>query len=62
VLPRELEAVLLGSALLGAVAGGTYPSVAAAMAAMTRAGAVVEPAANARRFHAAKHAVFLRMH
>jgi hypothetical protein len=32
------------------------------MAAMTRAGAVVEPAANARRFHAAKHAVFLRMH
>ena len=62
VLPRELEAVLLGSALLGAVAGGAYPNVTTAMAAMTRAGAVVEPAANARRFHAAKHAVFLRMH
>ena len=62
VLPRELEAVLLGSALLGAVAGDAYPNVTAAMAAMTRAGAVVEPAANARRFHAAKHAVFLRMY
>ena len=62
VLPREPEAVLLGSALLGAVAGGAHPNVTAAMAAMTRAGAVVEPAVHARRFHAAKHAVFLRMY
>jgi FGGY-family pentulose kinase len=63
VLPAEPEAVLLGAAILGAVASGDQPSVAAAMGAMTRAGRVVEPAAGeVARFHDAKHAVFLRMH
>lgn len=63
VLPQEPEAVLLGSAVLGAVAAGRYRSVAAAMAAMNRAGRTIEPTGGATaRYHAAKHRVFHRMH
>ena len=63
VLPRESEAVLLGSAILGAVASGDQPSVVAAMGAMTSAGRVVDPAGgDVARFHEGKHRVFLRMH
>jgi FGGY-family pentulose kinase len=63
VLPAEPEAVLLGAALLGAVASGDQASVVDAMAAMTRAGRVIGPAGgDVARFHDAKHRVFLRMH
>ena len=63
VLPREPEAVLLGSAVLGAVASGAFSSVLAAMSAMNSAGPVVAPAAGRlSRYHAAKHRVFHRMH
>jgi FGGY-family pentulose kinase len=63
VLPQEPEAVLLGAAILGAVAGGLQPDVQTAMAAMSRAGSVIAPAADAiRRYHDAKYAVFQRMY
>ncbi|MBC9175821.1 FGGY-family carbohydrate kinase [Pseudoroseomonas ludipueritiae] len=63
VLPAEPEAILLGASMLGAVAGGVHPDLPAAMAAMSRAGRMVEPASEAaRRYHDAKYAVFLRMH
>ncbi len=63
VLPAEPEAVLLGSALLGAVACGDVPSVIAGMGAMNRAGAVIEPAGGeVARFHAARYRVFHRMY
>lgn len=63
VLPREPEAVLLGSAVLGAVAAGRHASVLAAMRAMNAAGRVVDPArGTVARFHAAKYRVFHRMH
>lgn len=63
VLAREPEAVLLGSALLGAVAAGRYTSVVDAMAAMSAAGSVVEPRMGpVRAYHAKKHSVFLRMY
>jgi FGGY-family pentulose kinase len=63
VLPAEPEAVLLGSAILGAVASGDQSGVVEAMAAMTRAGRVVRPSGGAvAKFHEAKHRVFLRMH
>ena len=63
VLPQEPEAVLLGAAILGAVAGGLQPDVPTAMAAMSRAGSVVAPAADrTRRYHDAKYAVFQRMY
>ena len=63
VLPAQPEAVLLGSAILGAVAGGMHADIRAAMAAMSRAGRVIEPATSAvRDYHDAKYAVFKRMH
>ncbi len=63
VLPKEPEAVLLGAAILGAVASGDQPSVLAAMGAMSAADRVIEPAGGAvMRYHAAKHRVFQRMY
>ena len=63
VLPEESEAVLLGAAMLGAVAAGHYPGLSEAMAAMSRAGRVIEPSRGAvRRYHDAKYGVFQRMH
>ncbi len=43
VLPKEPEAVLLGAAILGAVASGDQPSVLSAMGAMSEAARVIEP-------------------
>lgn len=63
ILPREPEAVLLGAAILGAVAGGAHASVRAAMAEMSGSGSVIEPGAGSvRRYHDAKYAVFQRMY
>jgi FGGY-family pentulose kinase len=63
VLPAEPEAVLLGSAMLGAVAAGDRATLVEAMGMMSRAGSVVEPAKGAvAAYHDAKHAVFQRMH
>jgi len=62
-LPREPEAVLLGSAMLGAVAAGRHASVVAAMSAMSGAGAVVTPRTGAvQSYHDAKYRVFLRQY
>jgi FGGY-family pentulose kinase len=63
VLPEEPEAVLLGSAILGAVASGDQPSVMAAMAAMDHAARVVVPAGgDVATYHEKKHRVFHRMY
>ncbi len=63
VLPSEPEAVLLGSAILGAVASGDFGSVIEAMAAMDKAGDVIEPTGGkVARYHDAKHRVFHRMY
>jgi FGGY-family pentulose kinase len=61
-LPREPEAVLLGSALLGAVAAGRHASILGAMSAMSGAREVVAPRAETAAYHARKYAVFQRMH
>jgi FGGY-family pentulose kinase len=64
-LPAEPEAVLLGAAILGAVASGDPPfhDVLAAMGAMSRVGRVVEPAGgDVARYFDAKYRVFHRMH
>lgn len=62
-LPKEPESVLLGSAMLGAVASGDYPSVIAAMGAMSEADRVVEPAGGTvADFHDRKYQVFHRMY
>jgi FGGY-family pentulose kinase len=63
VLPREPEAVLLGAALLGAVAAGHHPDIPAAMAAMTDVDHTILPATgDAAAYHGAKHRVFHRMY
>lgn len=45
------EPVLLGSAMLGAVASGAYPDLAAAMHAMSELGAVNRPDAERAKWH-----------
>lgn len=63
VLPSEREAVLLGSAMLGAVASGERESVLEAASAMSGVGRVIEPTGgDVKRYHDAKHAVFHRMY
>jgi FGGY-family pentulose kinase len=63
VLPAEPEAVLLGSAILGAVAAGDQPSVLAAMGTMSHAGSVVEPQGGVvAEYHARKYRVFQAMY
>jgi FGGY-family pentulose kinase len=63
VLAREPEAVLLGAAILGAVASGDAASVLEAMAVMSKAGELVEAARGpVATFHAAKQRVFQRMY
>lgn len=62
LLPAESEAVLLGSAILGATAAGDQPSVLAAMGAMSHAGSVVEPNRALGAFHERKYRVFQAMY
>jgi D-ribulokinase len=62
VLPSCAEPVLLGSAMLGAVAGGAFASIPAAMAAMSRLGQSTERTApELTRFHHAKRQVHALM-
>ena len=60
VLPETGEPVLLGAAMVGAVASHHYPSITAAMAAMSRDGAstTVPASEDTMRFHAAKRQIF----
>lgn len=63
VLPKEPEAVLLGAAVLGAVASGAHSSVLTAMNAMNAAGRIIKPRKGTiAKYHERKFRVFLRMH
>lgn len=57
-LPETGEPVLLGAAMLGALAGGAYPDMNAAMTAMARTGTETVPDGRASAFHVAKRRVF----
>lgn len=61
-LPEEPEAVLLGSAILGAVAARAYPDIPAAMQAMCRSASVVRPNPAVADFHAAKFAIYRELY
>jgi FGGY-family pentulose kinase len=61
-LPKEPEAVLLGSAMLAARAAEQFSSVIEAMRQMSAISSVIEPNPSARAFHDKKQRVFLRMH
>jgi D-ribulokinase len=57
-LPQTSEPVLLGSAMLGAVAAGAYASLGQTMASMSALGRLTEPAApGMRKFHHKKREV-----
>ena len=63
VLSIEPEAVLLGSAVLGAVASGQFDGVIPAMAAMNSTDQVITPTkGRVAKYHAAKYEVFHRLH
>lgn len=62
VLPEESEAVLLGAALLGAVASGSYPDIPAAMRSMCRSASVVAPNTATADYHAAKFGVYQQLY
>ncbi|XAO72066.1 MAG: FGGY-family carbohydrate kinase [Acetobacteraceae bacterium] len=62
ILPKEMDSVLLGSAILGAMAAGRFKSFPEAMAAMSQRGAVIYPEARSKAFHDAKYAIFKRMY
>ncbi|MDD5201205.1 MAG: FGGY-family carbohydrate kinase [Terrimicrobiaceae bacterium] len=62
VLPKEPEAVLLGSAVLGAVAAGKHPTVLDGMNAMNASQKVILPAPAPSSWHDRKYKVFHRMH
>jgi len=61
-LPATTEPVLLGSAMLGAVAANAFPSLSAAMSAMSRLGSVsCAGAPDMTEFHAAKRRIHAMM-
>jgi len=61
-LPEEPEAVLLGAALLGAVASGAYPDIPAAMRVMCRSASVIHPNLATADFHAAKYEIYRELY
>lgn len=63
ILSKEPEAVLLGSAVLSAVASGRLKSLPEAMAAMNSVGGIIDPSAGrVADYHERKYRVFHRMH
>ena len=63
VLPKEPEAVLLGAAILGAVAAGVFTDILDAMKSMNASADHVHPAKGlVAEYHDRKYKVFRRMH
>lgn len=62
IIPKEPEAVLLGSAILGAVATGEFSDILEAMRSMCQVGRVVQPDASTVSFHNAKFEIFKEMY
>ena len=62
IMPREPEAVLLGSAVLGAVAARTYSPILEAMNAMNACEKIIVPSQATKAYHDRKYRVFHRMH
>ncbi len=62
VLPQEPEAVLLGAAVLGAVASGAYPDILEAMRSMNAAADRIRSESYVAEYHGRKYKVFKRMY
>ena len=61
-LPEEPEAVLLGTAILAAVAAGAYADIPTAMKAMCRSSEVIRPNPTTKAFHDAKYAIYRELY
>ncbi|XP_044076828.1 FGGY carbohydrate kinase domain-containing protein isoform X1 [Siniperca chuatsi] len=61
VLPDQMEAVLIGAAVLGACASQDYSSIQEAMEKMAKVGKVVQPDYELQSFYERKYKVFLRL-
>ena len=61
MIPEETEAVLLGSAILAAVASGTYDNVFEAMKAMCRTDRAVDPDPSTGSYHDVKYEIYKEM-
>ncbi|KAI4380553.1 hypothetical protein MLD38_006730 [Melastoma candidum] len=64
ILPRENESVLLGAAILGAVAAKKYSTLVEAMKALSAPGQVIQPSGDPRvkKYHDAKYRIFRDLH
>ncbi|XP_019181003.1 PREDICTED: FGGY carbohydrate kinase domain-containing protein-like, partial [Ipomoea nil] len=64
ILPRENESVLLGAAILGAVASKKYATVREAMKALNAAGEVFYPSKDpkVKKYHDAKYRIFRQLY
>ncbi|MBA0835535.1 hypothetical protein Goarm_007811 [Gossypium armourianum] len=64
ILPRESESVLLGAAILGAVAAKKYTCLSEAMKALNAAGQVIHPSTDSRvkKYHDAKYRIFRELY
>jgi FGGY-family pentulose kinase len=63
ILPKEPEAVLLGSAILGAVASGAYPDILQTMKSMNAVGNRIYPGGRAAaEYHTQKYKVYRHMY
>ncbi|WCJ42383.1 FGGY carbohydrate kinase domain-containing protein [Euphorbia peplus] len=64
ILPRESESMLLGAAILGAVAAKKYPSLIEAMRALSAAGQVIHPSKDpkVKKYHDAKYHIFRQLY
>ncbi|XP_031254384.1 FGGY carbohydrate kinase domain-containing protein [Pistacia vera] len=64
ILPRENESVLLGAAILGAVAAKRYSSLIEAMKALNAAGQVIHPSEDpkVKKYHDAKYHIFRELY
>ena len=61
-LPKEREAVLLGTAILATVAAGKYHNVIDAMESMSKAGQVITPKTHYQKYHEGKYKIFKLMY
>ncbi|TKS80182.1 FGGY carbohydrate kinase domain-containing protein [Collichthys lucidus] len=61
VLPNQMEAVLIGAAVLGACASQDYSSIQEAMEKMAKVGKVVQPDHELQSFYGRKYKVFLQL-
>lgn len=61
IVPAQAEPVMLGCAMLGAVAGSAYPDLKSAMIAMSGPGETIAPRADLAAYHDRKYRVFRQM-